>query len=346
MKVIDAIVISSVNGKVTTFFGIVVGPDGNLYLDSQEVDLSIAVTRIYGANRYATSMKIASKLKDVLGLSEFNTVILATGKSYPDALSGAYLGVVNDAPVLTIGENKKSVCNYVKSNLPEGSTIYILGDEKAIPESWLFDLPDSYEIVRLGGVNRYATNMEILKKSGVTGGDIMVCTGENYPDALIASATGNPVFLVGKSLKNSQKKYLATLSNVRFHIVGSEDAVSEAVVNDLANYGTIVRRTSGSGICDSSIKFAQTYFNDPKQVILAYDKDFPDGMSAGVLAVQLHAPLILTDSSEQREAVKEYVASTSIKTGYVLGANQNDRINDESVRIIFHMTDMDLIEEY
>ena len=58
---------------------------------------------------------------------------------------------------------------------------------------------------------------------------------------------------------------------------------------------------------------------------------------------KLHAR---TDSSEQREAVKEYVASTRIRTGYVLGANQNDRINDESVRIIFHMTDMDLIEEY
>lgn len=51
--------------------------------------------RINGDTRYETSMKTADSLKKSLGVDKFNTVIVAYGDDYADALSGSYLAKKN-----------------------------------------------------------------------------------------------------------------------------------------------------------------------------------------------------------------------------------------------------------
>ncbi len=46
--------------------------------------------RIYGEDRYATSLKIADAYKKALGVSQFSAVCVADGVNFPDALAGAY----------------------------------------------------------------------------------------------------------------------------------------------------------------------------------------------------------------------------------------------------------------
>ena len=104
---------------------------------AEETEAASSYLRIYGKNRYETAMRVAKNVKKAQGVSKFDTVILASGTSFPDALSGSYLSGVTGAPILLINENRyaDSVISYVKSNLKRGGKIYLLGGNAAVPES-------------------------------------------------------------------------------------------------------------------------------------------------------------------------------------------------------------------
>src|SRR5207237_4977657 len=53
------------------------------------------VTRYAGQDRYDTAAKIATG-----NFTTADTVVLATGENFPDALAGTYLAGVNSAPIL------------------------------------------------------------------------------------------------------------------------------------------------------------------------------------------------------------------------------------------------------
>ncbi|MBQ1390810.1 MAG: cell wall-binding repeat-containing protein, partial [Firmicutes bacterium] len=89
--------------------------------------------RLYGADRYATSLAIADELKKTLGVSKFDTICVADGVNYPDALAGAYFAYMNKAPIVDVHQNAPAgpqtmnAINYVKANLKTSGRIYILG---------------------------------------------------------------------------------------------------------------------------------------------------------------------------------------------------------------------------
>ena len=56
--------------------------------------------RIFGNSRYETSFGIANEYKSVLGAEKFESVIIASGVNFPDALAGSYLAAVKNAPIL------------------------------------------------------------------------------------------------------------------------------------------------------------------------------------------------------------------------------------------------------
>ena len=96
-----------------------------------------------------------------------------------------------------------------------GGIVYILGGTGAVPEECLEGLSSTFSIRRLSGKTRYDTNLAILKEMNVLGGELLICSGENYADALAASAVGIPMMLVNpkkKTLTEEQKTFLASAS--------------------------------------------------------------------------------------------------------------------------------------
>ena len=85
--------------------------------------------------------------------------------------------------------------NCIKKNLKNGGTLYFLGETLAVPSELEFGM-DTYHVKRLGGANRYETNMAILKEKWQDGMDIFVCTGNAFADSLSVSGLGNPILLV------------------------------------------------------------------------------------------------------------------------------------------------------
>ena len=59
----------------------------------------------------------ADTLKDELGVSKFQNVIVASGTGFADALAGSYLAAQKNAPILLVrGANVNDVKNYIKYN--------------------------------------------------------------------------------------------------------------------------------------------------------------------------------------------------------------------------------------
>ena len=299
------------------------------------------IKRLFGSNRYKTSLAIAEELKRVLGVSKFNAVVLATGEDFPDALSGAYLAGKCDAPLLIINKKwQNRIVTYIKNNLSSGGTVYVLGSANVVPDDWIKPLKSSYTVRRLAGKNRYLTNLAILKEAGVPSGDwLFVATGANFADALSASAIPRPILLINpkKGLTAEQKAFLAELEGAELMIIGSTAAVPEEYERALEAYG-FVTRAWGNNRFETSIEVAKTYFYEPHSAALACSQKFPDGLCGGVLAQKMQAPLLLVKTGKEAEAakyVKDWDHDIGMDSGVVFGANSVDCVSDASVKKIF-----------
>ena len=190
-----------------------------------------------------------------------------------------------------------------------------------------------YNVKRLAGKDRYATNLAILKEAGVTNEDIIVATGTHFADSLSASATGRPLLLVGKTLNKDQKEFLESLSGNKLYIAGGEAAVNANVEKELKAYGT-VKRLAGASRYQTSVLVAETFFKNPTSAVVALGTNFPDGLSGGALAYQLSAPLLLTNGQVKNYTItSKYSNIVGIKDGYVLGGNA--LVTDEAKKSIF-----------
>ena len=277
------------------------------------------VYRIMGKDRYETAFKAADALKAQLKVEKFDTVIVACGTKFADALSGSYLASKTNAPILLVDEaNRNELVKYVTDNLAENGKIYILGGTAAVSENVERALNKCGTLERLYGETRYETNQEILKEAEVDNEDMLICTGNGFADSLSASALKRPILLVDKSLSKAQKKYLKTLSGNRYYIIGGDKAVNTAIEAEISNYDPKVKRLGGETRYETSVLVAEEFFEKSRTAVLAYAQNFPDGLSGGPLAMSKDAPLILT-ASDSYGAAEKYVKSNGISKGAVLG---------------------------
>lgn len=290
--------------------------------------------RLAGANRFETSFLIADQLKDNMKVEKFDCVIVSSGTTFADALPGSYLAAVKSAPIVLTngsGAQEERTKEYIKSVIKPGGTVYILGGTSAVPASMEKGL-DAYTVKRVSGSDRFRTNLEIFEAAGVPEDtEILVCTSKQYADSLSASATGKPILLVNKKLKDEQKSYLNRLSGISFCIVGGEAAVSQTIVAELSEYGN-VSRLAGINRQETSVMVAQKYFPEAESAVLAYGWNYPDGLCGGPLAYMMKAPLILTNSKVYGFTAS-YTNAAYIDSGYVLGGS--GLISDDAVQAIF-----------
>ncbi len=293
--------------------------------DVPPVQNTTEILRIKGKTRYETSIAIADATKEKLGAEKFDTVIIASGTGFADALAGSYLAKVKNAPILmakTDGDNDAQLKNYVQANLSAGGTVYILGGTASVKQNTEDALKtvQGINVRRLKGKTRYDTNIAILEEAGVAGTELIVATGTNFADSLSASAVGKPILLVdgkGAGLNNSQQAFLNTLNIHNIYILGGTGAVNESFESQLSAYGN-VQRVKGSTRYETSVAIAEKFFTGPQSAVLTYGENFPDGLCGGPLALSMDAPLVLTRPGKENTA-KTYMLKKSIENGAVLG---------------------------
>lgn len=305
------------------------------YAESMKSD---EVVRISGKDRYETAMKIADVLKEETGAETFDTIIVASGKNFADALAGSYLASKKDAPILMTNDSSMGkVQKYIRENLSEGGKVYILGGNSAVSEAFEKGLT-GLDVQRIQGKTRYETNLKILKTAGVTTEEILICTGKNFADSLSASATGKAILLTGKALTAEQKAFLEEHKDNQMYILGGTAAVNEQIEKEVKKICSAAERIKGSNRYETSVLIAETFFgNQADDAVVAYGKNYPDGLAGGALAFSKHAPLILANSESENgyEAAADYMQRKGIRSGAVLGGER--LITDSAAREIFGM---------
>lgn len=275
--------------------------------------------RIYGSDRYDTSAKVAEAYKKNEKLSGFDNIIVASGDDYADALSGTYLAAAKDAPILLVGEYTSSmnkIKDYISANLKTGGTVYILGGTGAVSSEFEAML-NGHNVKRIGGNNRYETNINILKEAGITGKEIMICSGDEFADGLSVSATGKPVMLTGQNLSSDQIEYIKQSGFDTYYIIGGEGAVSKNVENTVNTLGK-TQRIFGQNRYETSAAIAEKFFPKSKKAVVALGETFADGLSGGSLSLSFEGPLLLVNPANTKQAAA-YIVKSGVERAAILG---------------------------
>jgi len=154
--------------------------------------LSLQWDRIGGIDRYETSVLLAKQLSS-------DSLILANGDNFPDALSAATFAGIKQIPIiLTSTTLPDSVIRYYQEASP--LHLFVIGGEAVIPTKELTENNFTIE-TRLGGYDRYETNAKVVSfmKDTYQSNDLFLASGITFPDAVagtvLASKSNAPLLL-------------------------------------------------------------------------------------------------------------------------------------------------------
>lgn len=182
---------------------------------------------------------------------------------------------------------------------------------------------------RLAGADRYTTAAAIATTTYSKVGEAVVASGEDFPDALSASALAGvlagPILLTPRAtLAKATSDALKQLGVTKVTIVGGTNAVSSAVETQLkASYS--VTRLSGPDRYQTAQVVAVSYARDSgtiggqKAAFVASGENYPDALAGGSPAFAKKLPMILTESSQLSYAANETLNMLQIKRVILLG---------------------------
>lgn len=197
------------------------------------------VERIAGEKRFQTAVLIAKALQAIKGTP--SELFFVVSDNFPDALAVSNVAALMGCPVLYIApkgtldsatEAYLQSCGVKKATIIGGTTAINGVAEGNIASALGIHEED---VARLSGDNRYKTCILINETyaSTLTGRDICVATGTNYPDALaggvFAARHASPMLLVSTSIKDFQKTYLGQIKPEIVYVFGGPGAVSDDV---------------------------------------------------------------------------------------------------------------------
>jgi uncharacterized repeat protein (TIGR01451 family) len=191
-------------------------------LQNQVVAMGYKVIRFPGADRFDTAVRIAQS-----GLDGRTTILLATGRAFPDGLcGGAAAARVGGAVLLTDGSAMPSATQAYLAN-HTGGTIYAVGGPAASAN------PTAIAVV---GVDRYDTCRKIAEKFFSQPQTVGVASGADFPDALSGGAHAAhalaPLLLAQKTtLPTAPRVYMDTnrVSITQATVFGGTGALADAV---------------------------------------------------------------------------------------------------------------------
>ena len=286
------------------------------------------IVRLAGADRYKTAAAISQQSYETS-----DTVILAYGLNYADALAGVPLAQKYSAPILLTNTDKLPSATLDEIKRLKAENVIILGGEGVISKEVVTELENNdLKVERIAGETRFSTAAAIAKQLNPEPTDVFFVYGLNYADALsvsTAAAIKNaPIIYLTTSgeLNPDTAAYLAALkakncvSNA--YVIGGEGVISDDMMNKAKNALGLdtITRVAGKNRYATCVE-VKNKFKDVitgSAVYVAKGLDFPDALAGGVFAAQQKAPLFLADNALTDEQ-KTYLKTKKADTVYVFG---------------------------
>ncbi|MDP2401236.1 MAG: cell wall-binding repeat-containing protein, partial [Actinomycetota bacterium] len=157
------------------------------------------IARDWGTDRYATALAIS---RIAFADDSVETVVIATGAAFPDALAASGLAGVHGSPLLLVGAAVTADLIDELDRLGTTSVV-LIGGEKAISADVFDALHAAYDVRRVSGADRYETAAAVAREIADLGGvsdAAYFVRGDESADALSVSPfayrTTTPVLLI------------------------------------------------------------------------------------------------------------------------------------------------------
>ena len=289
-----------------------------------------AIQRLAGSGRYETAVEISKA-----GFPDgSDTVVLAYGLNYADALAGVSLAKAMNAPILLT--NLKTLPNETLVEIKRlgASNVIILGGTGAVGEEVEKILKENnLNVERIAGKTRFETATKIAGKMQALNDnkaceDIFFVYAFNSADALsvsaVAAVKGAPVIYLKTNgeLDDATANYLKSVkgSVKNAYVIGGSGVISDDMMKKAGKaLGVTPTRVFGKDRFATCVavnnKFKSVLNSDG--ICVATGMDFPDALAGGVYAAINKAPLFLVNgklktpklSDEQKAYLKTKAAA-------------------------------------
>lgn len=286
------------------------------------------VVRYAGSNRFGTSAAIAQG--DFPDAGAVDTVFLAVGNNFPDALAGAAIAGKVGAPLLLVNTDSVPTETLDELNRLEPGDVVILGGTAVISDTVktaVEGLSFSPTVTRLAGANRYATAVAISQHGFPgTASEVVVATGTGFADALAGAPAAvsfdAPVLLTDPfSLPSVIADEIVRLDPDRIVVLGGTAAVSSTVYDQLEVLAPDIVRLSGSNRYETAVAISDEAFTDALRVYLATGLNFPDALAGAAAAAFYGTPVLLVPGSSIPTVVSDEITRLGPVKGIVLGGS-------------------------
>ncbi len=196
------------------------------------------VTRIAGPDRFATNRLLVG---EAFQSAPATTVFIATGLKFPDALAAAPAAAEGGGAVVLVNGGAASLDAATLQLLDSLDVVdvRIVGDPASVSSGIENQLKTLYpgHVQRFAGADRYATAAKIVAATWPGGAsDVILASGVNFPDALAASALGQPMLTsLPSCIPGVILAELGNLAPSKVTLVGDAGALSTAVQNNFTH---------------------------------------------------------------------------------------------------------------
>jgi len=300
---------------------------GDYFFIEALMRLRTQVLRISGPNRYGMAVRASQ-----VGFERADTVVVAGGDAFADALAASSLAGVHGGPVLLSAAQRlpSEVAGEIRRL---GATrVYVVGGPRSVSDGVVAELDGlpGVAVTRIGGRDRYETAANVARSVIAAKGDgldgrVFLVRGDVFADGLSASAisysSGMPVLLTRpERLPDATRRVLSRSDVTGAVICGGTQSVTGAVE---ASVGTEVGRTSvvrlaGRTRYDTAYAIAswarRTGLADKRYVAVASGLDYPDGLCGGAVAGSRRGVLLLTEARRLSPPTKTFLNAEGSET--------------------------------
>ncbi|MFZ3372138.1 MAG: N-acetylmuramoyl-L-alanine amidase [Desulfitobacteriaceae bacterium] len=302
---------------------------------AQAAPLNCQTTRLYGATRIDTAIRVAQ-----VGWQQADIVLLARADDFPDSLVAVPLSHSLEAPILLTYPDKLESSVLTEIKRLGAKHVILLGGAGVLGKTIITPLEQAgFTWERIGGVDRYDTAVQIAQRLG-SNGQVVLVNGENFPDALAiapyAGVTQTPILLTNaRGLQAATKNEILVLQpgttmaggegGGQTIVVGGEGVVPSATLLGIPDLNRIAGKdryetaakvywfaqdvlTGTEGVAKfnlgTSRSVVQTTYSSEllnndllNKAYLVTGENFPDALVAGALAARQATSLFMSSTN-------------------------------------------------
>ena len=262
------------------------------------------IERLAGSGRYETAVKISQA-----SFKQADTVVLAYGLNYADALAGVSLAKAMNAPILLTNLKTLPAETLAEIKRLKAKNVIILGGTGAVgAEVETALIKEGFKTERIAGATRFETATKIAGKmqklNDKTPEEVYFVYAFNSADALsvsaVAAVKGAPVIYLKTTgdLDDATAAYLRSIKDSvkNAYVIGGEGVISNDMMKKAGNaLGVTPVRVFGANRFETCVAVNERFADvlDGDMLCVATGMDFPDALAGGVYAAINKAPLFL-----------------------------------------------------